>query len=66
MLLLKLAQIELYLTEKTYIVLSVVAEVLARWETFNVSAKSSIRKNAYVKLELAKLDAAEGQVEELI
>jgi hypothetical protein len=45
----------------------VIEDVVARWEAFTTSEKNSIRKNAYVKLELAKLDiAAVKDEEELI
>lgn len=45
---------------------AVIAEVAALWATFDVSQKNSIRKDAYVRLELAKLDASTAVVADLV
>jgi hypothetical protein len=42
---------------------TVIQEVLARWSTFTVSDKNGLRKNAYIVLEKAKLDAADASKE---
>jgi len=44
----------------------VIKEVLTRWETFDTSAKNSLRKNAYIKLEVSKLEVAEAKTTELV
>lgn len=44
----------------------VIEEVLTRWAAFTVSERNSIRKNAYVKLALAPLEAAAAKEADLI
>ncbi len=44
----------------------VITEVIERWEALTVSQRNSIRKNAYVKLELARLDVVSAKEAELI
>ena len=39
----------------------VIKEVLARWETFSTANKNALRKNAYIKLEVSKLEVAEAK-----